>query len=100
LIGQENSDNHRNPGFDELYRKMDRYVTISGKSPSTLSNYSRCLATMALHFNCSPLELDKEQILDYLEYLKTKSKTPSSSYFKHTVSDLASPAVSQEKMPV
>ena len=44
---------------------------------------------MALHFNCSPLELDKEQVLDYLHYLKTQSKTPSSSYFKHTVYGLS-----------
>ena len=40
---------------------------------------------MALHFNCNPIDLDKEQVLDYLQYLKTQSKTPSSSYFKHTV---------------
>lgn len=40
---------------------------------------------MALHFNCSPLELDEEQILDYLHHLKSQSNTPSSSYFKHTV---------------
>ena len=40
---------------------------------------------MALHFNCSPVELDQEQVLDYLHHLKTQSKTPSSSYFKHTV---------------
>ncbi len=40
---------------------------------------------MALHFNASPIDLDEEQILDYLQYLKTQSKTPSSSYFKHTV---------------
>jgi len=40
---------------------------------------------MALHFNCSPIELDEEQVLDYLLFLKTQSKTPSSSYFKHTV---------------
>ncbi len=40
---------------------------------------------MALHFNSSPIELDEEQVLDYLQYLKTQSKTPSSSYFKHTV---------------
>jgi len=44
---------------------------------------------MALHFSCSPLELDKEQVLDYLHYLKTQSKTPSSSYFKHTVYGLS-----------
>ena len=40
---------------------------------------------MASYFNCSPVELDEEQVLDYLQYLKTRSKTPSSSYFKHTV---------------
>ncbi len=40
---------------------------------------------MALHFNCNPLELDEEQILDYLYHIKTQSRTPSSSYFKHTV---------------
>jgi site-specific recombinase XerD len=44
---------------------------------------------MALHFNCSPIELDKEQVLDYLHYLKTQSRTPSSSYFKHTVYGLS-----------
>jgi len=40
---------------------------------------------MALHFNSSPIVLDEDQVLDYLQYLKTQSKTPSSSYFKHTV---------------
>jgi len=40
---------------------------------------------MALHFKCNPLDLDKEQVLDYLYFLKTQSRTPSSSYFKHTV---------------
>lgn len=40
---------------------------------------------MALHFNCNPLDLDDEQVLDYLYFLKTQSCTPSSSYFKHTV---------------
>jgi integrase/recombinase XerD len=44
---------------------------------------------MALHFGCSPLELDQEQLMDYLQYLKTQSKTPSSSYFKHTVYGLS-----------
>lgn len=44
---------------------------------------------MALHFNCSPLELDKEQVLDYLHLLKTQNHSPSSSYFKHTVYGLS-----------
>jgi len=60
-------------------------VELSGKSQSTLTNYARCLAHVALHFNCSPLELDREQVLDYLHHLKSLHKTPSDSFFKHTV---------------
>ena len=54
-----------------------------------MTNYGRCLATMALHFHCDPLELDQEQVLDYLHYLKSQSQTPSASYFKHTVYGLS-----------
>lgn len=77
------------PEFNELYSKLKRHIEITGKSQSTLTNYGRCLARMALHFKCNPLELDKEQVLDYLHYLKTGSSTPSSSYFKHTVYGLS-----------
>lgn len=44
---------------------------------------------MAIHFKCNPVELGREQVLDYLSFLKTQSKTPSSSYFKHTVYGLS-----------
>jgi len=44
---------------------------------------------MALHFKCDPRELDQEQVLDYLHYLKSQSNTPSPSYFKHTVYGLS-----------
>ena len=40
---------------------------------------------MSLHFGKIPTELDPEQIHDYLFYLQKKSKSPSQSYFKHTV---------------
>ncbi|MBS1776252.1 MAG: tyrosine-type recombinase/integrase [Bacteroidetes bacterium] len=40
---------------------------------------------MALHFGCLPTELDEEQIKDYLYELQQRSKTPSETYFKHTV---------------
>ncbi|WP_316928322.1 tyrosine-type recombinase/integrase [Galbibacter marinus] len=76
---------HSVPEFTDLYRKLERSVTLSGKSQSTLTNYARCLAHITLHFNCSPLDLDEEQILDYLHVLKSKNKTPSESFFKHTV---------------
>lgn len=44
---------------------------------------------MALHFQCSPLEPDEEQVLDYLQYLKGQTTKPSQSYFKHTVYGLS-----------
>lgn len=64
---------------------MHRSITLSGKSRSTLINYARCLAHLALYFECTPLALDEEQLQDYLLYIKTRHKTPSESFFKHTV---------------
>ncbi|RCU45028.1 integrase [Chryseobacterium lacus] len=43
------------------------------------------MAGVSLHFRKIPTELDPEQIHDYLFYLQKKSKSPSQSYFKHTV---------------
>ncbi|MCX2839844.1 tyrosine-type recombinase/integrase [Salinimicrobium sp. MT39] len=68
-----------------MYRKLKRSVELAGKSQSTLTNYSRCLAHLTLYFKCSPLDLDEEQILDYLHVLKSQHKTPSDSFFKHTI---------------
>jgi len=40
---------------------------------------------MALHFLCLPTELDPEQVKDYLFEVQHRAKTPSQTYFKHTV---------------
>lgn len=40
---------------------------------------------MGLYLRLNLLELEDEQILDYLHYLKQKRSTPSDSFFKHTV---------------
>lgn len=40
---------------------------------------------MGLHLQADLLLLDDEQILDYLHMLKSKRRTPSESFFKHTV---------------
>ena len=47
-------------GFEQLYKEMERAVSITGKSKSTLTNYSRHVAHLALHYNCFPLDLDAE----------------------------------------
>ena len=56
-----------------------------GRSQSTFSCYSRHVAALSLYFGKIPTELDPEQVHDYLFYLQKKSKTPSQTYFKHTV---------------
>jgi len=54
-------------------------------SPRTFDNYSRHVAALALHFGILSTELDPEQVKDYLFELQQRSKTPSQTYFKHTV---------------
>jgi integrase/recombinase XerD len=71
-------------GFRELYQKLERHLNVTGKSKSTLTNYGRQLAHLALHFNQLPTSLDGEQVLDYLNLVKSKG-TPSATFFKFTV---------------
>ena len=72
-------------GFGDIYQRLKRRMRTSGRSTSTLNNYARHLAKMALHFNCLPIELEDDQIEDYLYLLQQQHDTPSESYFKHTV---------------
>lgn len=58
---------------------------MAGKSKSTLTNYARHLAKLALHFNELPTEVDPDRINDYLHLVKRSHNTPSDSYFKFTV---------------
>jgi integrase/recombinase XerD len=71
-------------GFLELYKEMERSISITGKSKSTLTNYSRQLAHLALHYNQFPLDLDGEQVMDYLHLVKSRGTT-SATFFKFTV---------------
>ena len=75
----------RIPGFSEMYALFEQKISLSGKSPSTLKNYSSHLAKMALHYQAVPQDLDMDQINDYLYLLQREHHTPSDSYFKHTV---------------
>jgi len=68
-----------------LCAKLDQSFAINGKAKSTLSNYKRCLSHLALHYMCSPEQLNKECIDDYLFYCQNLHKTPSESFFKHTI---------------
>ena len=71
-------------GFTRLYEDLERSINVSGKSKSTLTNYGRHLAHLALHFNQLPTDLDSEQVLDYLHFVKANG-SPSATFFKFTV---------------
>ena len=72
------------PGFKELYKELERSITINGKSESALTNYSRQLAHLALHYNRMPLELDADEVMDYL-YLLKRTESISDSFFNFTI---------------
>ncbi|MCI0558531.1 MAG: site-specific integrase, partial [Nitrososphaera sp.] len=68
-----------------LYKRLEKKIIVSGKSTSTLNNYMRCISHLSLHFKCLPTDLDIEQIEEYLLAVKKENRTPSESFFKHTV---------------
>ena len=72
-------------GFIQLRNKLTQSFSINGKAESTLSNYLRCLAHLALHYKQSPETLSVERRGDYLYYCQKLHKTPSESFFKHTI---------------
>ena len=71
-------------GFEQLYKELERAINVSGKSKSTLTNYGRHLAHLALHYQQLPTDLDSEQVLDYLHLVKA-NRSASATFFKFTV---------------
>lgn len=72
------------PDFKKHYAKFEQQMTIGGYSNSTLFNYSRAVAKVSLHFKKSLLDLDPDEVNQWL-FILAKEKTASSTYFKHTV---------------
>ena len=72
------------PGFTGHFAKFEEQVTIGGYSSSTLYNYSRAVAKVSLYFKKSLLELDPDEVNQFL-FSIAKEKKASSSYFKHTI---------------
>jgi len=60
-------------------------MSVLGRSDRTFESYGRHLAAISLHFGRTPLELGAEDVQDYLYDLQCRSRTPSQTYFKHTV---------------
>ena len=63
-------------------------MSILGRSKKTFESYGRHLAAISLHFGRTPLDLEAEDVQEYLFELQNRSSTPSQTYFKHTVFSL------------
>lgn len=71
-------------GFREAYALFEERVTLNQSSKSLITNYSRNLAHLALHFSRLPHEVSVGEINSYL-YRMTVHEKQSLSYFKQTV---------------
>jgi site-specific recombinase XerD len=72
------------PDFREHYAKFEQQTVIGGYSPSTIFNYSRAVAKISLHFKKSILDLDAEEVNEFL-FMMAKENGANSTYFKHSV---------------
>lgn len=73
------------PGFEEVTKKLETQVALRGQSQSTLQNYIRRIALIALHFGRLPEQIDEDEINEYLAGLARDPMSPSRSSFKHMV---------------
>ena len=71
-------------GFRAMGEAFIRKLVINGKSKSTHENYLRQMAKLALFYNKSPLDLDIDELEEYLYYLMQRDTDALSSY-KHLV---------------
>ena len=71
-------------GFKKMTEHFIKRLVIDGKSQITHKNYVRQMAKMALHCGKTPLEMEQEEIENYL-YIVVDRDTDSLSTFRHLV---------------
>jgi len=71
-------------GFEKMAEHFIKRLVIDGKSQITHRNYVRQMAKMALHCGKTPLEMEPEEIDNYL-YFVVNRDTDSLSSFRHLV---------------
>ena len=68
-----------------IHDKLRQKALVSGLSESTIENYGRSIARVALHFKCNPINIEDEQLESYLYELRKQYSSKSSFYFNHAV---------------
>jgi len=71
-------------GFQQMSEEFIRKLVINGRSQSTHQNYVRQMSKLALFYERTPLELDIDELEEYLYYLIQRDTDALSSY-KHLV---------------
>jgi site-specific recombinase XerD len=79
---------HEIHGFRKLYDELRDKILLSGQSKSTLTNYSRKVAQISLHYGKLPQNISEKEVNRYLASIARNSKTPSLSDFKFYVHGL------------
>ena len=79
---------HEIHGFRKLYEELQDKILLSGQSKSTLTNYSRKVAQICLHYGKLPQNITEKEVNRYLASIARNSKTPSLSDFKFYVHGL------------
>jgi len=69
-------------GFRSMGEEFIRKLVINGKSKSTHQNYLRQMSKLALYYSRNPLELEIDELEEYLYHL-IQNDTDSLSSFKH-----------------
>lgn len=59
-------------GLPALLSSFTKRVSISFSSKSTIGTYRRAVRDISLFWGCLPTEIESDQILDYLHFLKDK----------------------------
>ena len=75
------------PGFRQAHHKFVEHAAIHQKSKSLVTNYSRNIAQLALHFAAVPHQVSTDEINSYL-YRISVHEGKSEGYFKQTVHGL------------
>ena len=60
-------------GLSKLLSSFTKRVSISYSSKSTIGTYRRAVRDISLFWGCLPTEIETDQILDYLHFLKDKN---------------------------
>ncbi len=75
-------------GFEILYKKFLRRMSINERALSTSTNYARSLASIALHYKCLPTKLSLDEIEEYLYIIKNKVEGDSCNRMKFAIYSL------------